>query len=236
MFQGCFTTIGTITGLIQDENNPDYLTASAIKADTIKPGKVVTAQLLDGASFSGKFLGLGTVDSAGYAMRYEKVRMDIMDSLDLPSLRDTLIMLSQFTDSKTRVTYGGKFTGIFQGFDLGRIIIHEVSLNRKILMIMEETTQMRDVKGKSYDPFAIRSMLISGNIPFRSTFDIQLDNRVEIIPLEEIHLITSKNRNYLRNGIMGGAIADVLIVTILEVGVNCFGWQLIDIDMDLYGY
>jgi hypothetical protein len=127
-----------------------------MKADTIKPGKVVTAQLLDGASFSGKFLGLGTVDSAGYAVRYEKVRMDIMDSCDLPSLRDTLIIFSRFTDQKTRATHIGEFTGIFLGFDLGQIIIQGISLNRRILLMIDETTPIRDVKGNLYDPLAIK--------------------------------------------------------------------------------
>ncbi len=223
--QGC-TVWGSLIGHSIDKERYDGITISSEQFDTLMPGMKVRLLLDDSSTISGKILEIIPVDSVDYALQYEKCRNVLDTSIKLPELGDTLIMKSQFTDTKTRVTYGGQFKGALLGFSMGHLLMYEQSFGRTYSLPLERTTSMIEEDGPVYDPLAVLDLLMKGSIPDMSgMIAMELDHSVKVIPLEQVQQVIfhSTNNRGAKKGAGIGAILDVAVLVVIGLSWGGIG-------------
>jgi hypothetical protein len=213
---GC-CILGFTVGAISDAKKPDSEAIPGWEVSTIKPGTKIGISLRDGTEISGKFRSLEQTSTAEYTSRYEEIRGQQPDGLILPTIGDTITVISKS---------GDQFVGEFCGFDYEVMCIRLPRMTEPIKGNLDLVSSIIDRRGNVVEMGTIRKLTSEGEIPFLSEIVLQSEGWSywselgEVrIPLDKIYQIQVpvKKRGAL-TGLLVGAAVDVIVIAVVASG------------------
>ncbi|NTV47431.1 MAG: hypothetical protein HGB11_13140 [Chlorobiales bacterium] len=211
--------IGLVIGAAADAPTVDN-TLSTDEVLTIAKGDTCRIFLWNDGEVVGAFSGIERLSNEQYQHRYYFTLKNLVPTVYLPSLGDTVVL--QFTTQK-------KLRGVVLGFDKQHLEFQEIGRADSGKISCDSLAQIVGNNGRHIEGDSLHALISKGQIPLLSAIRVSNEKGERQIPLDKISsiVVKAKKTRYWLIGLAGGAMIDVAVVLVLIASF--------DLDLDLSG-
>lgn len=181
---------------------------------SLRPGDSVEILPLVGGKLTGRYTGMVRLSTKTYFVKYEAAREKLKERTPLPALGEPITLLTN--DGLIR-----EFA--FRGFDYGTMAVQAPGKDEIVTAELALLRQISGARGEAYDPSLILKLEGDGLIPYASAVGIKTQKERLEIPIDEIRLITVRNKPpYALYVVLGAVGVGLLVIAhghLIKVGV-----------------
>lgn len=209
---GC-TVAGFVAGAHMDSRNRADVRATGQHSESVPKGCQVQVSLANGNTVSGILDGKEELPIGNYTSLYKAACTALDSVITLPTLGSPLAV----------TTSSGKIIRQrFAGFGSHSLILQSSLTSdwerpHRVEYSLAKIRNVRDSAGNSYPVEQLRQLSLAQQLPLRSSLVLKVQGSTVRVPLQSVSLISSVPRrtHYALTGLLVGAFADALIVTLV---------------------
>jgi hypothetical protein len=201
LLSGCSIKGALIGSAIKTKKD---IRVSGLEIDKIGKEKHITVLLKNSDTLQGFFRGTDLVPLDEYTSIYQDRSSKLSLDFKLPQPGDTFtfkIIKGNISNQQKNI----KYSYIFEGFDLNRIILKDSKNNMKLYLLSNIYSPITNLS-------KINDLIISGELPVRTILNVSTLDGLKKINTSDIYSIDfQKSKNHAISGFLIGLVADIFI-------------------------